>query len=108
MKLLANISKLFVKEIIIEKQCVPPEYIVFNVDNFNLWFQDPSNNAIYANKGIYLRMDKLSQTHITDYLDKCYGIKNNGAFLWSKSTNEMIYNFYNNITKNWMQQIKNL
>ena len=60
MKFLSKISKLFTREIVIEKQCVPPEYIVFNVSNFNQWFQDPNNNAVYANRGIYLRIDKLS------------------------------------------------
>jgi hypothetical protein len=25
------------------------EYVVFNVDNFNKWFNDPNNKAVYAN-----------------------------------------------------------
>lgn len=85
------------KEVI--KPFLVPEYIVFSVDNFNKWFNDDNNNAVYANKGIFLRLDKLSESHITDYIDKCYGLS--GGFLWSKPTHEMIYMFYEEIRKNW-------
>jgi hypothetical protein len=30
--------------------------------------------AVYANTGIFLRLDKLSESHIKDYLEKCYSI----------------------------------
>lgn len=44
----------------VQKQ-VADESVVFNVDNFNTWFCDPNNNAVYVNKGIFLRVDKLSE-----------------------------------------------
>jgi hypothetical protein len=50
------------------------EYVVFNVDNFNKWFNDLIIKAVYANTGIFLRLDKLSESHIKDYLEKCYSI----------------------------------
>lgn len=93
----------FKKEVI--KFFPVPEYIIFNVDNFNAWFNAPGNNAIYAHSGIFLRLDKLSESHITDYLEKCYGIKNNGPFLWSKPTHIMISNFYSEIRKDWSERL---
>jgi hypothetical protein len=45
---------------------IPSEDVIFNVENFNKWFNDPNNNAVYANPGIFLRLDKLSDSHITD------------------------------------------
>lgn len=81
---------------------IPSEDIVFNVGNFNDWFCDPNNNAVYANKGIFLRVDKLSESQIFDYLEKKYGIENGGPFLWSKPVNSMVSDFYKAIRKDWM------
>lgn len=94
----------FLKRKEIVKPFPVPEYIVFNVENFNNWFNDDNNNAIYANKGIFLRLDKLSESQITDYIEKCYGLS--GGFLWSKPTHEMIYMFYEEIRKNWQELIR--
>jgi len=85
---------------------IPDESLVFNVDNFNNWFCDPNNNAVYANKGIFLRIDKLSESQILDYIEKCYGIKNGGPFLWSKPVNSMISDFYKEIRQDWMNKVK--
>ena len=81
------------------KTFLVPEYIVFNVDNFNKWFNAPDNNAIYANPGIYLRIDKLSEDCITDYILKCYGLS--GGFLWSKPTHTMLRDFHTAIVHDW-------
>jgi hypothetical protein len=86
---------------------IPSEDVVFNVDNFNKWFNDPNNNAIYANPGIFLRLDKLSESHITDYMDKCYGIKNGGPFLWSEPVSEMIREFMYRIREDWRKKLNN-
>lgn len=86
---------------------IPSEDVVFNVDNFNKWFNDPNNNAIYANTGIFLRLDKLSESHITDYMDKCYGIKNGGPFLWSEPVSEMIREFMYRIREDWRNKLNN-
>lgn len=94
----------FKKEKPVEKE-IPSEDVVFNVDNFNKWFNDLNNNAVYAHPGIFLRLDKLSESHITDYLEKCYGIKNGGAFLWSKPTSEMIRIFCEEIREDWRNKL---
>jgi hypothetical protein len=86
---------------------IPSEDVVFNVDNFNKWFNDPNNNAIYANPGIFLRLDKLSESHITDYMEKCYGIKNGGPFLWSEPVSEMIREFMYRIREDWRKKLNN-
>lgn len=86
---------------------LPSEDVIFNVDTFNEWFCDKDNNAVYANKGIFLRLDKFDEGQIVDYLEKRWGIKNSGAFLWSKPTNEMIYIFYKEIRKDWLKRINN-
>ena len=78
---------------------VPSESAVFDVENFNRWFNDPNNNAVYANPGIFLRTDKLSESHIMDYLEKCHGIKNGGPFL------EMVAEFEERIREDWRKRI---
>lgn len=78
-----------------------PEYIVFNIENFNNWFNDKNNNAVYAHPGIFLRTDKLSESHITDYLEKCYGITKKDNIIWSESRGELIRKFYNELRNDW-------
>lgn len=88
----------------VKKQVIPLEEIIFSVDNFNIWFLHPKNGAVYANPGIYLRLDKLSQSHISDYLEKCYRIEN-PAFLFSRPANEMISDFEKKIRQDWSQKL---
>ena len=38
------------------KRVIPLEEIIFNVDNFNIWFNHPENGATYANSGIFKRL----------------------------------------------------
>lgn len=83
-----------------KRPVLPVEEIIFNVDNFNIWFKHPDNNAVYANEGIFLRTDKLSESHITDYLRKSYGLIN-GGFLFSKPYNEMISDLFREVQKDW-------
>ncbi len=82
------------------KRVIPLEEIIFNVTNFNIWFNHPENGATYANSGIFKRTDKLSETHIDEYLAKCYGIEN-GAFLFSKPFVEMKSDFLKEIKQDW-------
>lgn len=79
------------------KAVIIPDYIVFNVENFNAWFKDKNNNAVYANEGIFLRLDKLSESDIEDYLEKCYGVTN--------CEYEKIREFHNAVRENWMKII---
>jgi len=83
---------------------IPLQEIIFNVDNFNIWFNHKDNGAQYAHPGIFLRIDKLSESHITDYLLKCYGVEN-PAFLFSKPANEMISEFQKEIRKDWLNKL---
>ena len=87
------------------RQVLPLEEIVFSVDNFNIWFRHPDNKAVYANEGIFLRTDKLSERHVEDYLLKSYGIKN-GAFLFSKPYREMVSDLFKAVQKDWMARKK--
>lgn len=79
------------------KPLIPIDSIVYNVDNFNLWFCDTNNGALYANKGIFLRLDKLSQSHITDYLKKSYGI--------TEIDHQKVYYFEIDIRKDWYNRL---
>lgn len=77
-----------------------PEYIILSVDNFNTWFNNPNNNAVYAHPGIFLRIDKLSLAHILDYIEKCYGISH------EKSSEKYdVYKFLDEIRLNWKRKI---
>lgn len=85
------------------KKIIPLEEIIFNVNNFNIWFNHKDNGAEYAHSGIFLRTDKLSQTKIKDYLLKCYGIDN--TFIFSKPTHQMIIDFEKDIITDWLNKL---
>lgn len=99
-----NLFKFFTREVIVHKPFPVPEYIVFSVDNFNKWFNDRNNGATYAHSGIFLRTDKLDESHVVEYMEKCYGITNCGAFMWSKPSATMVNEFYYEIRKNWLKR----
>jgi len=82
-----------------KKQVIPLEEIIFNVDNFNIWFNHKNNRAEYAHPGIFLRNDKLSESHIKDYLWKSYVIETE---VFSKPTHEMILTFIQDIRVDWI------
>lgn len=107
MGIIKKMKDFFSKEKPEVKKEIPNEDVIFNVDNFNEWFCDPNNNAVYANKGIFLRVDKLSDAQVIDYLEKKYGIENGGPFLWSKPTWSMISDFIKDIRKDWMDKNSN-
>lgn len=79
---------------------VPRKYTIFNVDVFNEWFNDKDNGAVYANSGIFLRLDKLSISHIEDYLVKCHGLN-----LSNWDIDEDVRNFHEEIRKDWIDKI---
>lgn len=78
---------------------VPKKYVIFNVDTFNQWFNDKDNGATYANSGIFLRTDKLSISHIEEYLVKCHNLK-----LSDWDLNEDIIKFMGNVSSDWMKK----
>jgi hypothetical protein len=83
-----------------EIEFVPKKYVLFNVDTFNTWFNDPENGAIYANPGIFLRLDKLDESQILDYLAKCHGLN-----LSELPFYEEVVKFREAIRKDWMKKI---
>jgi hypothetical protein len=58
-----------------KQKVVIPNYILFNVENFNNWFNAPKES--YANPGIFLRLDKFGIFIIREYLSECYGLDMN-------------------------------
>lgn len=94
------LNSIFGKKESKSSQIIPIDSIVYNVENFNLWFCDSNNNAVYANKGIFLRLDKLSQSHITDYLQKSYGI--------TSIDYQKVYEFEQSIRKDWYNKLNDL
>jgi hypothetical protein len=81
---------------------IPKKYGLFNVETFNTWFNDKYNDAVYAHSGIFLRVDKLSESHIKDYLIKCHGLE-----LPNWDIQEDISNFYEDIRKDWLKKLDN-
>lgn len=81
---------------------VPRKYVLFNVETFNTWFNDKYNDAVYAHSGIFLRVDKLSESQIKDYLIKCHGLE-----LSNWDIEEDIRNFYEEIRKDWLKKLDN-
>ena len=73
--------------------------LVFNVLKFNQWFNDPNNGAVYAHSGIYLRTDKLSLSHITEYLRNAHGLNPNEHYTYDEANN-----FYYKVRENWYGQ----
>jgi len=91
--------KIFTKEIIVFRPSPIPDFIIYNVDNFNLWFNAKNNNAEYAHSGIFLRLDKLSQSHIQDYIFKCYGIDDSEEY-------QKRLEFYKEVREDWIKKIR--
>lgn len=83
---------------------MPSEDIIFDVKNFNKWFNDPENNSTYANSGIFLRLDKLSEDHIDDYL-KSYGEEVHKKYS-DRKYYYLTYAFYTQIQYIWRKLIK--
>lgn len=83
-----------------KEKFVPKKYIIFNVDSFNTWWNDSDNNAMYANPGIFLRLDKLSVSHIEDYMKKAHNVD---AKQWD--SHDDMENFYRAIRQDWLDKI---
>lgn len=97
--------KFFTKIVTIIEPFEVPTFIMFDVNNFNTWFNDTGNRAVYAHSGIFLRTDKLSQSQIDDYLLKCYGIEYNSMRYLKYGTE--LTDFISEIRFDWLQKINN-
>jgi len=71
------------------------EDYMLDIDEFNKWFIDPDNGAVYANPGIFLRTSKLSPSHIEDFLLKKYNVDPNTI------SYEKLQAFLEAIGQNW-------
>ena len=80
---------------------VPKKYVIFNVDTFNTWFNLPDNEAVYAHPGIFLRLDKLDEAQIHDYLVKCHGLDPEE---WD--IDDDIIEFREEMRKDWIEKLK--
>ena len=74
---------------------------LFNVDDFNKWFNS-DNNGSYANPGIFLRLDKLSDYMIYDYFKYLYitDVENKMTDEYRTQFNK----FYDDIRKDWTEK----
>ncbi len=79
---------------------------IFSVDTFNEWFNDPENGAVYANSGIFLRIDKLSMGQIEDYMDKRWGIDNKSSLYDNSSLYLLMLQFKEDIAIDWRKKSK--
>ena len=79
---------------------------VFNVENFNNWWNDTSKPIdIYAHPGIFLRTDKLSQHHFESYFESC-GIKDGREFIECDMDNWHKYKiFEDEVRKDWFEKL---
>lgn len=87
------------------KKHIVSEDIVINVINFNSWFNDKDNGAVYAHPGIFLRLDKLSESQILDYIKNSYN-KDTYEFYKDPKRHYLIYAFYTQIAYNWRQKLR--
>lgn len=87
-----------------KKKNIIPEDIVINVDNFNTWFNDLNNGAIYAHPGIFLRIDKLSESQVLDYIKKSY---NKDTYEFYKDKYYLTQSLYTRIIYDWKHKLKN-
>lgn len=72
-----------------------------NVERFNKWFNSPKDSSVYAHSGIYLRVDKLSQHHIEEYIkSEIMGLVEYELFDLSD-----LIKFEDDIRKNWIKKI---
>jgi hypothetical protein len=73
---------------------------LLDVDHFNEWFNRDKDKSIYAHPGIFLRVDKLDQGHIEDFIRmESKGIANIEHFKY-----EDIVDFEKRITKDWFKK----
>lgn len=69
----------------------------FNVEEFNDWFNNEYDgyDGRKGNKGIFLRLDKLSPYMIEDYL----------KYIGQETTDNNIYKYNSIIRKDWLEKI---
>jgi hypothetical protein len=76
---------------------------IIDVEKFNNWFNSNKDPNVYAHPGIFLRLDKLSQGHIEDYI---FAVTR-GAVKYEDFDYELMRNFESHIRLDWILKIKN-
>lgn len=76
-----------------------PNYIILDVNTFNTWYCADDNNATYAHKGIFGRLDKLSTSQIEEYFLYCFGITPNKHPF--ENYEKTLMDFREKIERNW-------
>ena len=74
---------------------------VYSVDKFNEWFNDKDNGS-YANSGIFLRLDKLSDSMFEDYF-KSNGIED-AIGRMSQDGYEKFRAFEKSVREDWVKK----
>ena len=92
-----NSKKIIISHIDIEN--------LFKVENFNYWFNNPNNGAVYAHTGIFLRLDKLSDSQFFDYFESYGSIKDGEFFAYNEDYTRFI-KFKDDVRKDWMKKIE--
>ena len=100
---MCRILNLFRKKINIIEIFIEQESIVFCIDNFNKWFNDPENGSVYAHPGIFLRTDKLSLQHILEYIRNTY---NKETYEYYQLKESVCYQFKKSIVADWNSKNK--
>jgi len=74
---------------------------ILDVNKFNDWYNSKKDPSIYANPGIFLRLDKLSQGHIRSFIES----ESEGLLDYDYFDSRKLYKFEDKIRKNWIKQI---
>ncbi len=75
---------------------------IIDVEKFNNWFNSNKDPNVYAHPGIFLRLDKLSQGHIEDYV----WAVTRGAVKYEDFDYEFMQNFEGHIRLDWRNKLR--
>ena len=75
---------------------------LYDVDNFNRWFNAPKPKEIYAHSGIFGRTDKLSLGHFVDYICS-FGLTKSEAQSYCDDNETRFMAFHKEVEKDWIK-----
>lgn len=77
--------------------------ILFDVDNFNGWFNAPKPDETYANAGIFLRLDKLSHEHFILYINS-FGLEPDLSAEFYHDNRKAFVKFEKKVRADWVKR----
>ena len=77
---------------------------LFTVVKFNEWFNEPDNGALYAHSGIFLRLDKLSDSQFFDYFESYDGIYDGEDFSYTEHYKKFT-ELKDNVRNDWSDKL---